>query len=378
MLAVQVTPSGRERFLRRRSAVVTAGKVGVVVAGLFGLTVYAQDVWLTAVRGNPAFAIGGFEYRTNGAMSASSVAAEAGLRADMHIMDIDLDHVRRRLEALPKVKSAVVERRLPGRLAIQLEERLPVAWMTGGSEGIRLQEQLAVDGAGRVIPCREVHASYVHLPILAVHEKVRVVTGEVVQAPEVQGALELLGLMRGRQWTEPQSVRGIDVPNTWTLAVTVDSKARYTFRLGELTEQLDRLQRILAETKGYPVEVATVNLQPMRNVPVTFMAGAAVEVVEAAEVVEEEVPVVTARGVAARPGKVETKATPKAAVKVPAKVSVKPEVKVSVKPEVKVPAKAVVKPEVKAAVKPAASGVRSVRTAADQRKRDQQTILKGN
>jgi len=364
VLAVQVTPSGRERFLRRRSAVVTAGKVGVVVAGLFGLTVYAQDVWLTAVRGNPAFAIGGFEYRTNGAMSASSVAAEAGLRADMHIMDIDLDHVRRRLEALPKVKSAVVERRLPGRLAIQLEERLPVAWMTGGSEGIRLQEQLAVDGAGRVIPCREVHASYVHLPILAVHEKVRVVTGEVVQAPEVLGALELLGLMRGRQWTEPQSVRGIDVPNTWTLAVTVDSKARYTVRLGELTEQLDRLQRILAETKGYPVEVATVNLQPMRNVPVTFMAGAAVEVVE------EEVPVVAARGVAARPGKVETKGAAKAAVKVPAKPAAKVPAKAAVKPEAKVPVKTV--------VKPAAGGVRSVRTAADQRKRDQQTILKGN
>ena len=361
MLAVQVTPSGRERFLRRRSAVVTAGKVGVVVAGLFGLTVYAQDVWLTAVRGNPAFAIGGFEYRTNGAMSASSVAAEAGLRADMHIMDIDLDHVRRRLEALPKVKSAVVERRLPGRLAIQLEERLPVAWMTGGSEGVRLQEQLAVDGAGRVIPCREVHASYVHLPILAVHEKVRVVTGEVVQAPEVLGALELLGLMRGRQWTEPQSVRGIDVPNTWTLAVTVDSKARYTFRLGELTEQLDRLQRILAETKGYPLEVATVNLQPMRNVPVTFMAGAGAEVVAAAEVVEEE-PVVTARGVAARPQKVETKAAVKGSAKVPAKAAVRPEVKMPVK----------------AAVKPAGGGVRSVRTAADQRKRDQQTILKGN
>jgi hypothetical protein len=172
--------------------------------------------------------------------------------------------------------------------------------------------------------------------------------------------------MRGRQWTEPQSVRGIDVPNTWTLAVTVDSKARYTFRLGELTEQLDRLQRILAETKGYPVEVATVNLQPMRNVPVTFMAGAAVEVVEAAEVVEEEVPVVTARGVAARPAKVETKGAVKGAVKASAKVPAK----AAVKPEAKVPVKTV--------VKPAAGGVRSVRTAADQRKRDQQTILKGN
>jgi hypothetical protein len=110
------------------------------------------------------------------------------------------------------------------------------------------------------------------------------------------------------------------------------------------------------------VEVATVNLQPMRNVPVTFMAGAGVEVVAAAEVVEEEVPVVTARGVAARPGKVETKAAAKGSAKVPAKAAVKA--------EAKVPAKA--------AVKPAGGGARSVRTAADQRKRDQQTILKGN
>jgi hypothetical protein len=46
------------------------------------------------------------------------------------------------------------------------------------------------------------------------------------------------------------------------------------------------------------------------------------------------------------------------------------EVKVPVKTEAKIPAKA--------AVRPAGGGVRSVRTAADQRKRDQQTILKGN
>jgi hypothetical protein len=109
------------------------------------------------------------------------------------------------------------------------------------------------------------------------------------------------------------------------------------------------------------LEVATVNLQPMRNVPVTFMAGAGAEVVAAAEVVEEE-PVVTARGVAARPQKVETKAAVKGSAKVPAKAAVRPEVKMPVK----------------AAVKPAGGGVRSVRTAADQRKRDQQTILKGN
>jgi hypothetical protein len=92
-------------------------------------------------------------------------------------------------------------------------------------------------------------------------------------------------------------------------------------------------------------------------------------------------PVVTARGVAARPGKVETKAAVKGSAKV-----VKPEAKVPaktvVKAEAKVPAKAAVKPEakvpVKTVVKPAGGGVRSVRTAADQRKRDQQTILKGN
>jgi hypothetical protein len=59
---------------------------------------------------------------------------------------------------------------------------------------------------------------------------------------------------------------------------------------------------------------------------------------------------------------VETKAAVKGSAKVPAKAAVRPEVKMPVK----------------AAVKPAGGGVRSVRTAADQRKRDQQTILKGN
>jgi hypothetical protein len=273
-LAVEVPPSGRERAMRLRGTLWTAGKLVMGLALVLFLSVHAQDVWSSAVRANPAYAVEEFQFQTNGAISAEVAARVAGLHRNMHVLDIDLEDVRRRLESLPKVRKVRVERRLPGRLVVELEERLPVAWLTGCAAGYNIEQQVAVDAGGMVIPCDEMHRSYVNLPEIEAHEGVVAVIGQTVKSMEMLRAIELLDLMKGRQWHEPRAVRKIEVPGTWSVTAVVRPEGRYIFPVegNSLSLCLDRLQAVLHATGRDGREVATVDLQPARNVPVSFVA----------------------------------------------------------------------------------------------------------
>ena len=260
--------------MRLRGTLWHAGKLVMGLALVLFLSVHAQEVWSSAVRANPAYAVGEFQFQTNGAISPEVAARVAGLHRNMHVLDIDLEDVRQRLEMLPKVRKVKVERRLPGRLVVELEERLPVAWLTGCAAGYTLAQQVAVDAGGMVIPCDEMHRSYVNLPEIEAHEGVVAVIGQTVKSMEMLRAIELLDLMKGRQWHEPRAVRKIEVPGTWNVTAVVRPQGRFIFPVegNSLSLCLDRLQAVLHATVREGREVATVDLQPARNVPVTFVA----------------------------------------------------------------------------------------------------------
>ncbi len=259
--------------MKLRGTLWHAGKLVLGLALVLFLSVHAQEVWSSAVRANPAYAVGEFQFQTNGAISPEVAARVAGLHRNMHVLDIDLEDVRQRLEMLPKVRKVKVERRLPGRLVVELEERLPVAWLTGCAAGYTLAQQVAVDASGMVIPCDEMHRSYVNLPEIEAHEGVVAVIGQTVKSMEMLRAIELLDLMKGRQWHEPRAVRKIEVPGTWNVTAVVRPHGRYVFPVegNSLSLCLDRLQAVLHATVREGREVATVDLQPARNVPVTFV-----------------------------------------------------------------------------------------------------------
>ncbi len=78
--------------------------------------------------------------------SVASILAALDVRRGMPIFDIDLRAAKARLEALPWIRSADVERRLPNTLFVRLTEREPFAfWQRGDTLSL-------VDRDGTVIP----------------------------------------------------------------------------------------------------------------------------------------------------------------------------------------------------------------------------------
>ena len=74
------------------------------------------------------------------------VIAALGVRIGDPILGIDIDDARDRLEALPTVRAAAIQRRLPGSLRVVIAERQPVAlWQHDG-------EFVLVDRDGHQIP----------------------------------------------------------------------------------------------------------------------------------------------------------------------------------------------------------------------------------
>jgi cell division protein FtsQ len=119
--------------------------------------------------------VGNVEVEGRTTTSAATILSALGARRGTPILAVDPDRARQRLERLPWVSSATIERRLPATLFVRLVERRPLAvWQHDG------QQQL-IDDRGEVIPVKGLSA-FVRLPT-------------VVGADAARHAAELLAML---------------------------------------------------------------------------------------------------------------------------------------------------------------------------------------
>jgi hypothetical protein len=69
-------------------------------------------------------------------------------------------------------------------------------------------------------------------------------------------------------------LRAADITKGWCVVAWGDPQTRYTFGLEEIPAQLDRLQMVLLHVGQTSRKIATANLMPERNTPVTFQDDA--------------------------------------------------------------------------------------------------------
>jgi len=281
-LAVNVPLSRKEQRMRRHARNVRLARWSGIAVALLVMGIYARSLWAQSFQGNAAFAVGQFEYKTNGGISAREVAAAAGLRPDMNLMEVDIAAIRTRLMELPRVKNVEIERRLPDKLAVTLTERLPVARIISVLKdrvvNVEQRHGLFVDRDGMAFKCEELLREFVGLPVINAVGQSSITVGEEVPSPGVKVALALLEQFRTRTWDAPCSVRGIEILNDWTISVEMETGAQFVFHPFGTERQLDRLAYILAKCRAAKKSVASVNLQLERNVPVRFFEHIAPEV----------------------------------------------------------------------------------------------------
>jgi cell division protein FtsQ len=150
----------------------------VAASAKFGLTV--QDVLV--------------EGRTETARA--DILAALALARGTPLLTVDPEAARTRIEALPWVRSAVVERHLPDTIFVRLTERTPVAlWQKDG-------QLAAVDADGRILT-RDDLGRFRDLPIVIGDDApraARAILGLLAAEPDLYHRIEALTFVGGRRW----------------------------------------------------------------------------------------------------------------------------------------------------------------------------------
>ena len=107
----------------------------------------------------------------------------SGVRRGENILYVDEDEVRERLAGLPWIKRLNVERRLPHRLAVRIEERQPAALLVGERTWI-------VDADGKLV--KEMEPQEFDAELLTIAGISAIENGGDVSAVERQAAEALV------------------------------------------------------------------------------------------------------------------------------------------------------------------------------------------
>lgn len=237
------------------------------------LTGLGWVAWHEALEKNKDFLLKRVEVNTSGPLTKEQIGAATGLTTATNVLTLNLREVRSKIERLPQVKSVVVHRDYHGVLTLDVQQRIPVAWII--SEKHRLLEPMTgrgclLDAEGAPVPCEVMTKAYLALPRIRFPDLSEAEPGHPAPDLQLHAALRLMEKLQKRDEDGRAKLERIDIPNAWSLVAHFSGEARITFGVDDLDPQIARFDRFMAEAKARKWRVATLDLMPRVNMPVTF------------------------------------------------------------------------------------------------------------
>jgi cell division protein FtsQ len=248
--------------------------VGSSIAGVVFGAKRALNAWFFE---NPDYAVRNIDVTTDGKLTRDAILKAADTTEGANIFQINLLQLQERLRSLPQVEESRVQRVLPNKLSISIQERRPVAWVVG-SDGVppNFENAFLVDRRGILLKPKGSAPEYAGLPVILGVETSSLVAGQALDKEEVKAALELLRDAAEILQTRLQ-IQSIDVSKEYCLVVTDKQRSVVTFGTDDLVVQLRRLERLMNYCEKNSKELQTANLLVQRNIPVTFVQSTALE-----------------------------------------------------------------------------------------------------
>lgn len=260
---------------------VKLAKIACVLAALTGI---GWGVWRGiqhAFYQNSDFSLRVIDLNPNPVLDEVGVAQAAGidLQANPNLFSIDVAGLSEKLAANPAITDVRVERHLPGTLMVRLIPRSPKAWISCPADGFdqtRCEGGLLVDHEDITFPCPammlETASSLpvIELPALADHP---VKSGAKLERTDLEHCFGLLDSARQADSEAYHWIDTIQPANDWSLRLVTRDGTTATFGLDDHARQIESLRAALdhAGEKGYVI--ATINLIPKYNIPITIRDG---------------------------------------------------------------------------------------------------------
>lgn len=265
------TPKIREQ---KRIAFRRAGfRMAVWMVVVFGLVALGTAAWRQTLYRNPRFGLKEVTVFTEGALRPEKLVREMGLVEGMDTLWIDLRKIIEKVESLPQVKSASARRDYQGNMEVTVIQRRPVAWLECQRLGLHSMKSgfgCLLDEDGVAMPCDVILKDYTLLPVIRYEELSQAKAGSRVRDLQVKAALRLRAEVEKRVESGMPALVSIEIPTKYALVAHFDDGMQVTFGPDAITKQLVRFDRVMIEAREKSWKIATLNLLPRDNVPVTF------------------------------------------------------------------------------------------------------------
>ncbi len=285
-----------ERRMRWQSRVLFLGQAVILLGLLVFIWVAIHALAKAYIFDNGSYRVARIEVDAAGVMTRENVLQVAGIEEGMNIFSLNLYEAQKALEGIPEVRSAQVERYLPDKVAITLTSRRPVAWVApreSTEDPAVMENARLVDAEGVMMKRSGFATETLTLPVVFGVPVEQWRPGDRIDLPELHAALDLFRLAGERAMAD-FPMRAADISKGWCITVWGDPESRATFGLDDFPAQFERLALVLGYVAQTKRRIATINLMPERNVPVTFRDEPAVA---------SALPVETVRSAAAAPAK---------------------------------------------------------------------------
>lgn len=192
----------------------------------------------------------------------------------INMATLDVDSLRRRLEAHPAVRSAVIRAELPDTLYIEVEERIPIVyveWEDGTRTGNN--SRLFMDPKGTLFPVNEqLHRDFLGVPTwyLRPGDARDLKPGSTLAPRKFRPIAALIAASNIYSTDEIPPITEIFHPKDWQLRLILDNGAEVTMEVRHIREQMDRLALILDHARATHRRVRSVNVIPTLNPTVIF------------------------------------------------------------------------------------------------------------
>lgn len=223
---------------------------------------------------NQEFRLRTIDLNANPALDAQRLVRVTGIELDSGIFQLKPDEIRKRLMVLPELSAAEVSRQLPGTLIARVTAREPIAWLAcpaANLTGERRAGNRVVDREGAVFPCPQGWMTQAaSLPVFVLPNDESLNSGGTLKLPEFEHLRDFLMAVRAEDPALLEAIDRIEQTKSWAIEAKLNDGIQATFGLGDFERQVQDLIAARAHAEQHNQQIATINLIPQRNIPVTL------------------------------------------------------------------------------------------------------------
>lgn len=226
---------------------------------------------------NEDFLLRDLDVKTNGYLTYERVVEIGGIDLDGTIFEVDIDELEQKLIDRPEVVTAKVERKMPGKILVEIQERVPVAWVACRQLGLAGRNPLSgilMDKDGVIFQCEgDLWDVAKDLPVIELleAEEGSFKFGAKMNHKEAERALSLLQLIDSKLPEDADwAVSRITIQNFYMMQVTSTDHVDATFDMYDHERQLNDLLDARRHARETGRELAWINLLPRHNIPGGF------------------------------------------------------------------------------------------------------------